>query len=828
MIYFCARRNRRSAVLAKPALNGIDFLEVSSDQTMLLVTFLRAAGLASLTPAQFVVSGGETVRNVTVTALTPGDGASQIRCHVDKAGDFSTYTLALRARPDGTDPPDGFDPALTAVDFSFKAGCPGTTDCLQGICCPDEAAPAPPINYLAKDYPGFLQTMLDRMSVLTPGWTERHAADLGVTLVELLAYVADHLSYRQDAVATEAYLGTARSRISLRRHARLVDYRVSEGSNARAFVHMRVDTDNVFVPAGALVLPREAGVGARIDPASGVAARMVAGSAVVFATLADATLQTEQNEIPLSTWGDAQCCLPAGATRATLAGTRASLAPGSLLLFEEVLGPDTGAAQDADPARRRVVRLTRVRLTDDQNRTLVDPLTGAPVTEVEWDAADALPFSLCLSAITDAAHGARPIADVSVARGNLVPADHGLLQPAEALGTVPAAPAPPAGHAAGSCCGGPEPAPPRPFFNPALSRAPLTFARPYDPAAPASAFARTPLATDAAPLAAITLTDESGDIWRPEADLLALDAGQAAFVPEIERDGTCFLRFGDGTNGMAPEAGQSFTTIYRTGNGSAGNVGAEILGHLVPPTLTDAGGHAVPTGVGVVAVRNPLAAAGGTDPDSMEQIRSAAPWSFRTQLRAVTEADYGDAARRDPAILDARGTLRWTGSWRTAFVTIEPASGTTVGADLSEATDARLDLLRMAGVDLDVAPAVLVGLRLALTICVADGYARDDVRRALADRFTTGRQCDGTPGLLNPSRFSFGQTIHLSPLIAAAQAVDGVAAVHVSAFQRVDDPARDATEAGFITLHRLEIARIDNDSSRPDRGIFTLELEGGR
>ena len=134
----------------------------------------------------------------------------------------------------------------------------------------------------------------------------------------------------------------------------------------------------------------------------------------------------------------------------------------------------------------------------------------------------------------------------------------------------------------------------------------------------------------------------------------------------------------------------------------------------------------------------------------------------------------------------------------------------------------------MAGVDLDVAPAVLVGLRLALTICVADGYARDDVRRALADRFTTGRQCDGTPGLLNPSRFSFGQTIHLSPLIAAAQAVDGVAAVHVSAFQRVDDPARDATEAGFITLHRLEIARIDNDSSRPDRGIFTLELEGGR
>ncbi len=69
----------------------------------------------------------------------------------------------------------------------------------------------------------------------TPAWTETHAADLGVALVEALAYAADHLSYQQDAVSTEAYIGTARSRISLRRHARLVDYQISEGCNARTW-----------------------------------------------------------------------------------------------------------------------------------------------------------------------------------------------------------------------------------------------------------------------------------------------------------------------------------------------------------------------------------------------------------------------------------------------------------------------------------------------------------------------------------------------------------------------------------------------------------------
>ena len=75
--------------------------------------------------------------------------------------------------------------------------------------------------------------MLDRLSLLAPGWTERSTPDVGIALVELLAYVADELSYRQDAVATEAYLQTGAPRTSLRRHARLVDYVVHEGANAR-------------------------------------------------------------------------------------------------------------------------------------------------------------------------------------------------------------------------------------------------------------------------------------------------------------------------------------------------------------------------------------------------------------------------------------------------------------------------------------------------------------------------------------------------------------------------------------------------------------------
>jgi hypothetical protein len=69
--------------------------------------------------------------------------------------------------------------------------------------------------------------------VTMPGWRERSAADIGIALVELLAYTGDYLSYYQDSVGTEAYLGTSRRRTSVRRHARLVDYALDDGSSAR-------------------------------------------------------------------------------------------------------------------------------------------------------------------------------------------------------------------------------------------------------------------------------------------------------------------------------------------------------------------------------------------------------------------------------------------------------------------------------------------------------------------------------------------------------------------------------------------------------------------
>src|SRR5262249_3832808 len=136
--------------------------------------------------------------------------------------------------------PTVFDSQLADMTFSFKVECGPDFNCApKAVSCDDVAATPPPINYLAKDYGSFRTVMLYRISQLLPDWNGSEA-DRGVARVELIAYVADHLSYQQDAVTTEAYLETARSRISLRRHALLVDYHVHEGCNARAWIHLSV------------------------------------------------------------------------------------------------------------------------------------------------------------------------------------------------------------------------------------------------------------------------------------------------------------------------------------------------------------------------------------------------------------------------------------------------------------------------------------------------------------------------------------------------------------------------------------------------------------
>ena len=252
----CRNEERREAVRQQKDLNGLDYLEVQGiegKRRKLTVYFLGKASV-SLKPSDILIEGGRRIRDIRVEEVKMirpemADLDDHMTVTTDKDGDFSTYTLRVvngRDEKGNWTPHPDFDPRYDRVEFTFKADCPSDLDCKQDVFCPPEPLEEPDINYLAKDYASFRQLMLDRLALVMPEWRERHVPDLGITLVELLAYTGDYLSYYQDAVATEAYLDTARQRISVRRHARLVDYFMHEGCNARTWVCVETNSPLPF------------------------------------------------------------------------------------------------------------------------------------------------------------------------------------------------------------------------------------------------------------------------------------------------------------------------------------------------------------------------------------------------------------------------------------------------------------------------------------------------------------------------------------------------------------------------------------------------------
>lgn len=789
------------------------------------------------------IEGGERIRHVQVTRVTigglispPSEPANVLVVEVAEPGDFSTYTLRLVQDAHHAEPPAGFDPILSALDFSFKVACPSDFDCQQERICPTEPGQQPDINYLAKDYASFRQLMLDRMTALMPQWQERHPADLGVVLVELLAYVGDYLSYQQDAVATEAYVGTARRRVSVRRHARLVDYGMHDGCNARAWVHVRVRNGVNDLPLRRCIgthitklLTRVVDQPRLMKPTSLEYQRALAAGSEVFELLHDVTLFAAHNTLYFYTWGARECCLPAGATRATLHGSYPHLHPGDVLIFIEALGPQTGEPEDADPTHRHAVRLQRVILTQD-------PLGGqfaeqpnddpVPVTDIEWDKADALPFPLCISA----RHGTAYHDNVSVALGNIVLADHGLTIANEPLPRVPRAN--PVLMKVRPCSGDrctelPVVLTP-PRFRPRLAAAPLTHATPYDvdkPPLSARAAMRGSVNT-ALPVITLRAPQTDPEPWRPKRDLLNSDPSAQEFVLEVDTDGTAFLRFGDDQFGSRPASDTTFRATYRVGNGVRGNIGAGALWHLVsadPDIVTDLQTPAIEE------VSNPLPAQGGVEPESIEQVRQNAPSALRTQERAVTPEDYAAVTQRcELDVQRAAATVRWTGSWHTVFVTADRLGGAEVDDNFEKQLRQCLERYRMAGQDVEVDGPRYVSLEIDMLVCVTPHYFTSDVKAALLEVFSNRVLPDGRRGVFHPDNVTFGQTVYLSPLYAAAQALAGIDSVVITKFQRQGIESDEALQAGKLVLGRLEIARLDNDPNFPEHGVFNLVLKGGR
>lgn len=755
------------------------------------------------------------------------------------------------------------DRFLARSVFSWSGVAEAPSEQLPAITL--DLPPLAEIDYLAKDFESFRKLMLDRMALVLPEWAERNPVDLGVAIIEVLAYAADYLSYYQDAVATEAYLETARERVSVRRHVRLLDYRLHEGCNARVWLQIRPGTENAVAPQGTEVLTgsSEEGTVARSSDPTSSYQRRIASGAQVFETMYEARLRSRISSLKLYAWGLPEFFLPVGATSAALEG-EPPLEKGDVLVFRQAKNPVSGQEEDADLRRAHAVRLSEApRRTSDG---------GRKITEIVWFEEDALPFPLWVVRETRQ----EVLTGLAEVRGNVVLADHGqticeelppvpasgeyrpMLREKNLVSSVPfdgrkASPLP----ARAALVQNPHEALPAIVLYEVNERYFYQHAKPislpssdvvlleepkavglqamedspgpelqamYPSPVEEGAVATPGLRSHFDRVFAETLELEPGgmphlEIWRPKQDLLESGRFARDFVVETEDDGLSRLRFGDGLQGLEPSPGSRFWAVYRIGSPPRGNVGPRTVTQLVTDGDLTAG---------LASARNDVAAQGGLLPENIEEARRNAPQAFHVQQRCVTEGDYVALAERFPGVFKAQCVKSWNGSGTTATVAVQRQGGRAADDAFLKRVDLYLCPFLLLGHQLEVRAPFLVPLLVALAVEIEPGHLKSTVREDLLQVLGDRRLADGRVGFFYPDNFTFGQPVYLSELIAAAMAVHGVASIEVLEFQRLGRERGNELETGRIDMDRLEIAQCRNDPAAPHLGRIELQFTGGR
>lgn len=814
------------------------------------VEFWNDNALTPLPPKEaFTVQGaprqraGNPARAVQVVQVLAGT-ANTLRLKLAPVGDYSTYLLSTTAAGLSSPAnllPLAMDPLLNALPFKFRPGC------FNLNCTPADRVKPPPsdpvIDYLARDYDSFRHVLIAAMMRRVPGWTTTSEADLDEVLIDLIAADADEQADYHDRVLNERAITTARKRVSLARHARLMDYHVHQGNQATTWLALEV--------AAEIDLP-----GTSNDEFGAWTGReWAADDAVIFAIPRVGKQWRrrcfpELNTLRLYTWDKTVTALGAGTTEADLTsgalttqaqaealrdfflGTSASQAVGAgeddvdvsvdHLLIQEVLNPETGTPNGARVAQRKVLQLVPLDGPVPRAEALEDPFTGEWLVRVRWRAEDALPQNFCFIATCSGT----AVENVSLFHANLV-------------GTTQGRPRITTFRADGQPLG---PTDERSFMatdeaeyeivkRQAGGSSPVRGVLCPLPAAPLAYRSTIPGGDAPTRTTAEVTVDGFATPWQEQSDLIESKDDDKHFIVETDELGGSSLRFGDGVNGQALPADAVVHCRYRVGQGSRGNVGADSITHSLP----------TPSGA-VTRVWNPLDVKDGRNPEPVAEIVRRVPEAYRQrQLRAVTLRDYAKRAEELPGVAHARARYAWTGSWRTVRVAIDPAGTIVLEDKLRRAIAAHLEAVRLIGEDLEVRAASYVPLDIKLTVCAQSAYWPEDLRAVLEEEFSDTWTRDGRRAFFNPDAWTFGQPLYASQLIGRAMGVTGVGRVVRLSMRRwnpgtggglteIDIDPSDLPESRIekLVVGAFEIIVVANDPDHLETGRITFEITGGR
>ena len=692
--------------------------------------------------------------------------------------------------------------------------------------------------------------MIAAMMERVPQWEPTSEADLDMVLADLFSVAADELSDYQDRVMNEAYLAAARKRVSLARHARLMDYHIHQGNQASSWLALEIDH-----PSGPRSFQLTEGLNVWVNENEETSVGDKKELPAVFISRHEEAVSIHQylNSIGLYTWSDTITTLRAGSTRADLklyrtlylgdaatpveVTTRAAAEEVRDLLraqkvkyflIQEHLNPKTGLPIGRDPSKRQLLRLLP---GDDGAEALHDPVKDKWFVRVRWEKTDALRQDYCFTVdcpVDNPGTAVGAIDNISLFHGNLVEVFHGnrkttIFKDEGVLLDFINPDKPLQFHYERN-----------PYGEPArwgvICRLPEKFL----------AYKNTGRGGDTPPVSTLrldVLVNNVPSAWDEVPSLIySNDSAESGdhFVVETDENRRSLVRFGNGKNGMELPDGAEVSCTYQYGEPLEGNVGADMISNF------DAAKVTTDFGINLRACWNPFDVTNGRDPEPAAEIIRRVPESYRqNQLRAITLQDYVARAEQVKGVARAAARYAWTGSWRTVRVTINPAGTGELSYKLRKEVEAWLNAVRLIGEDLEVRPPVFVPLDINVILCAMPGVWPQDIKSILEQEFSDGWTPDGRKGFFHPDLWTFGQPLYASQIVGHAMKVKGVE--HVVAQKKGPGSAGPSISVRikrrngpFEPMESLtqvaynEIIQVQNDPDHVERGSIAFEVKGGR
>ena len=671
--------------------------------------------------------------------------------------------------------------------------------------------PTPVIDYTAKDFELMRQLMITNIKRVLPKWQDETAADIGNMLLEILAYVGDYLSYRQDFAANEAYLRTARLRTSVTRHARLLGYFPQEGCTQRTILTFQV-SEELAIPQGFAVLSSHSSKQETlVTKNSDLFKRMIAGGSACYETRHAVTAKPALNSIRIHDFGLQEYTLFAGTTAAILEFPDHLFEPGSSTTTEQplALGSIVVFHQTAEMAAQHqghrsglltahAVRLTHVEQLDRQSHNA----QGKTLVRVRWNNADALPRDLPITMKLGRRDDANKT--VAVVFANAVEAEYGLtrsidisrpeqVQAADWQPNIAAKPL---------------------LSAPVIITEDTSVSAFLDPDShlltyPTIRVEERPFLPDGTPGLCHN--------WQPTRDLLRHGDSSRVFMVDVNEDETITLRFGKHGMGRTPSLGCQYTAYVREAAGSGGSVGTDVLTVAAPESE-----QFKACAQRLLRINNPMPATAQRTAESKEAIRLKAPESIRNSHVCATLADYEQFAEEISAVRAARAWLKDAGPWPYIHMAIL-AKGTNV-VDEIFAGEVRtyLDRHRPLGRRLIVTGPTPIPIEIALNIVPEGNISTLSLERKILLALGSSSQ-NINNGLFSLNSVTFDQTIFPNDIIAAVTRVSGIAELRLSKFRRMDSSGPVVAEALIFT--NGETPMLDCQASDPAGGRITIHFD---